>query len=243
MESAMNLLIDIGNSYIKWAICEGSTIIETGSQPITLDFSILSQYIDKIEQAFVANVAGDRMADNIQAWAKESGLLYLHFIYTEKSYNGLVNGYNKAEQLGVDRWLGMIGARKRSSNDFILIDIGTAVTVDYVTSDGQHQGGYIVPGVELMSHSLDQQTDVGNQNNIDWSQISTQRGKDTKQAIAGGIMLLVVNFIELIIRKNEVADIFVTGGNAPVLLPCCKNNYQHVPHLVLEGMIEYSLAD
>ncbi len=241
----MNLLIEIGNTQLKWAVSKGEKIVASFSQPLVenLCFSVLNQYVSNMDNIFVANVAGEQVAEKLQDWAIGNHLSSLNFIYTEKKHKDLINGYSDPSQLGVDRWLGLIGAWGRTATDFIVIDAGTAITVDYVLQGGQHQGGYIFPGFDLMKESLVQQTEACVLGTVDWLGMTMERGKDTSQGMVGGIMSLVVTFINSINTDGSQSEIFLTGGNASIIQKYCSQDCHVVPNLVFEGMTAYSMSN
>jgi type III pantothenate kinase len=171
----MMLMIDMGNSSIKWAILEQdrlSPLQRFAYDNLENQLTLAWLRLDKPLGIWVSNVAGPKKADILSQWVKSHWGLIPTFVKTSRHQCGVTNGYEHAEQLGVDRWLALIGAYQLYSaptpigrlksflNENIeksrlcVVDCGTAVTLDVLSADGQHQGGLIMPGVTTMCQSL-----------------------------------------------------------------------------------------
>ncbi len=123
-----------------------------------------------------------------------------------------------------------------------VIDCGTAITVDAVDADGQHQGGLIVPGLEMMRGALLKHTHgVIYDMEADSSVEADLLGRNTRGCVEGGTLYAVIAFIDRVVsdlRKELGGEMqcSITGGDAPRVLPLLRGEYRHEPHLVLQGL-------
>jgi type III pantothenate kinase len=237
------LLIDIGNSRIKWAWARQGRI-EPGEPFATRvggeEFPRRFGAFPPPAQIAVANVAGAAIGDVLKAFAERQWGLAPQFAYSQARACGVVNGYDKPEKLGVDRWVGLIGARHATLGPCCVADCGTAITFDALDADGKHLGGLIAPGLSLMrtalaggTHGLGLAEDAG----------QSRLARDTAAAIAAGTRQAAAGLIEHAVRETArrlggEPRLLLTGGDAPAVgaglvgLP-----YELKPELVLEGLL------
>jgi type III pantothenate kinase len=240
----MKLLVDVGNSCIKWAYLEGGELREHGGIAhggYKLDEVLGAAWrkLPKPSQVIVANVAGP-MANHVlnQLSQQYFGLMPTYMISSAKA-GGVTSGYRDPARLGVDRWAALIGAFNRHGAPACVIDCGTAITLDAITRDGRHLGGLIAPGIHLMRHAL-----VGATAGITDEEDDEDSGvfaQDTRAAVAGGALQSAVGLIErvsaqMLAELGSEAKRLITGGDAERLLPYLQEGYRLVPHLVLEGL-------
>jgi type III pantothenate kinase len=244
----MKLLVDIGNSRIKWATIteEGlgdSQIAERAKTGIKATLNKQWKSLKDIESVYVSNVGGDKIAAQLEEWTQKHWEITPNFIQSEKKRFGVNNAYKVVEQLGVDRWLGLIAARQHARVATCVIDCGTAITVDVVTKYGDHQGGLILPGLGLIKQTLVDKTDALT-DEIDESGIKTL-ATNTYTAIQIGSLYSTTAALEQIIAdlkeqfRNRIRFI-ITGGDAESLLPLLPENVAHYPDLVLKGLAFYA---
>lgn len=152
----MKLLIDAGNTRIKWAVrgaqCSGVLPLEQADE-LSFQFAKFAG----VRQIWVSNVAGDAIAQQIRAAAVQFSVRP-RFIVAEKAQCGVKNGYSNPAQLGSDRWSALIAAWHLVSGACLVVNSGTATTVDALSAAGEFIGGLILPGVELMQRSLHRAT-------------------------------------------------------------------------------------
>lgn len=246
----MNLLIDIGNTNIKWAEGLDNMLSNHGrysyneNSPEDILEKIMPQWL-RADNVLIANVRGDDFEDEINQWATKNNLPGAVFLKTEEQYKGLINAYTKPEQLGVDRWLLMLGAQQYSTDAQLVISLGTAITIDYIDNRSHHLGGYIVPGIQTMATSLGQQTAGCGHYTLNKQTASLEFGVNSEQAITQGIILTSVATIEKIVTStnrtnpDQKLKIFITGGDAPLILPHLDIEYQHLTDLLFHGMMTY----
>ena len=153
----MKLLVDIGNSRVKWATLDGGRL---GEQQAACHAGWTQQdwhrslfAMPGIEEVFVASVSEAPSAALDAAAAEATGHRAI-FVTTGVEAAGVRNAYREPRLLGVDRWLAVIAAHATIDGDCCIADVGTAATFDAVTASGEHLGGFIVPGPGLMVRSL-----------------------------------------------------------------------------------------
>ncbi|MBN6730231.1 type III pantothenate kinase [Burkholderia multivorans] len=157
--SEPHLLIDAGNSRIKWALADAQrTLVRTGAFGHTRDGGADPDWADlpRPRGAWISNVAGADVGARLDA------LLDAHWpglprttIRSRPAQCGVTNGYTTPEQLGSDRWAGLIGARAAFPDEHLLIaTFGTATTLEALRADGRFTGGLIAPGWALMMRAL-----------------------------------------------------------------------------------------
>jgi type III pantothenate kinase len=156
---------------------------------------------------------------------------------TMPSCCGLVNGYRDPGQLGVDRWLAMIAAYNQSPRDAVVVDCGTAVTIDVVDAQGRHLGGEIIPGISAMTSSLIQTTRLMPLE----AQARDLLGHSTAECVAAGIGHAIAAAIERVADEAPVhtsggPDVIMTGGDAVLVSSLVQRPTDVRPHLVLEGL-------
>ncbi|BFM19501.1 type III pantothenate kinase [Gilvimarinus japonicus] len=146
----MILQVDIGNSRIKWRLRRQGRTLESGVGNHG-DYQWLQGLA--LQQVWVSSVVALE-SESLQAALAAYGLPRARFASAQASAGGVVNGYQVPATLGVDRWLALLGARQLSVGPAVVVDAGTALTVDLLGADGRHRGGYIAPGLTLMQQSL-----------------------------------------------------------------------------------------
>ncbi len=149
----MKLLIDAGNTRIKWALADGQVWLRSGILPVEQAVELSHQFagLQGIRQVWVSNVAGEEIAQHIRDACVPA---QPRFIAAREAQCGVRNGYSSPAQLGSDRWAALIAAWHLVRGACLVVNSGTATTVDALSATGEFIGGLILPGVELMQHSL-----------------------------------------------------------------------------------------
>ena len=248
----MRLLIDIGNTRIKWAALVDGVLNATDevlhrSDPGAAVVEFLEKITRKPDQVLAANVAGEVMGESIKAAVRARWELPVDFAVTQTAAGQVTNGYEDCRQMGVDRWLAILAAYDRFHRAVCVVDAGTAVTIDQVDVDGTHLGGIIVPGLDLMWKALLRETgDIERLADIGPGVASMERliaGRSTAAGIHGGSLSAVCGLIEFCAKhmSREYGDsvLVVTGGDAQRIIPHLRTNLDHRPSLVLEGLAIY----
>ncbi|MDE0743655.1 MAG: type III pantothenate kinase [Woeseiaceae bacterium] len=249
MKNAKILLLDIGNTYIKWGLLEKSKLNNLNSMRNT---NFLSMEHDDLKEVFptdigrviVSSVAAEDIDRKLSELIESYYDCSIEFACSELSAHGVKSGYKNATQLGVDRWVAMIAARAHFSGDVTVIDLGTAVTIDTIDKNGKHIGGQIFPGLQLMLNSLNQRTDrisLSLHNNNHTNTKNKFWGDKTDDAIVFGACNAICGAIERAIRSLQESGysptIILTGGDASTLKSLMDKDYIHRPNLVLEGLV------
>jgi type III pantothenate kinase len=217
----MNLLIDIGNSRLKWATEQAGQI---GSIQ-ALDYRQPDAY-QNLEQSWQTLARPSKIAiacvGAVQQITAIESLANCFWPATDiiipkssAAFGSVSNAYPQAEKLGVDRWLALLAAHQHYPGNSCIIDCGTAITLDFIDSHGQHRGGLISPGLMLMKKALAQNTAA-----LDLSQ-QTQAlvlADNTLNAIDSGTLLAAIGLIETAIRRYQpVEQVIIIGGDADLI--------------------------
>ena len=238
----MNLLIDSGNSLIKWALVENDAFIAEDRCP-TDSVSSLHDLWKNYEipaRVIVANVAGEWVASEIKKVARILWQLDAEFLVSSKSCCGLTNSYHKPEQLGIDRWMAMVAAFQMTQSPVIVVDCGTAVTIDLVNDYGLFLGGVIMPGLNTALQSLMADTDAI-EKIIEANTIAIAAALSTEEAVQAGVLLGLAGGIERVVREHVLyidkeASILITGGDAEKITAYLSVSAVVQADLVLQGL-------
>jgi len=216
-----SILVDIGNTNTKWKFKGKYFTLPTDN----FEF-------DKLP------TCSKIWASNVSLRSFNSKKFQIDFVESQERYKTLINAYSDPKSLGCDRWLGMIASYELSRGEsFVLIDIGTAITIDVVNNLGIHEGGLIFPGTARIRQTFDNFL-------VSSSEHLNKLGQSTKKAWSNGTLSMVVNAINQNIReiKNKTPNIFVfvTGGGYSNLQNFL--NFDHVYHenIVLDGLQFYT---
>lgn len=214
----MILLVDIGNSRLKWAVADAGVIGSTAVLDYRqADFPDRLQdrwrNIDTPGQLAIASVTGQAVAATTIELARHlwPGIDVIMPRPSAAAF-GVKNAYSQPEKLGVDRWLALLAAHRHYAGDSCIVDCGTAITIDFVEADGRHLGGLISPGLMLMKKALAQNTAT-----LPFSQDQPVSGLAvaTEAAIDGGTLLAAVGLVETVLRRQpKTYRLIVSGGDA-----------------------------
>jgi type III pantothenate kinase len=242
----MILAIDAGNSRVKWGWHDGSrwTSIATVS---LIEFAASSDHVNPFsvtheapERIVISNVAGDGAHQLLINWMSifDAEPIWLH---AQGEGHGVRNGYERPEILGPDRWAALIAARALHHGASLVVNAGTATTVDMLSADGVFMGGVILPGVELMRFVLHEHT----------GRLPIQEGKyserprNTIDAIETGCRHAQAGAVERMYRVfREVAAAplcIVAGGAGRALVDQLSMPRRYVENLVLDGLARIAL--
>ncbi|WP_435628424.1 type III pantothenate kinase [Candidatus Ferrigenium straubiae] len=230
----MRLLIDVGNTRIKWAVAEGQAWLSSGVLPVEQAAGLPHQFagLQGIRQVWVSNVAGDEVAQHIRAACAPA---QPRFIAAQEAQCGVRNGYSSPAQLGSDRWAALIAAWHLVNGACLVVNSGTATTVDALSAQGEFIGGLILPGVELMQRSLCGAT----------AQLQAAQGEyapfplNTADALYSGALQASCGAIErqhALLGGNAV-PVVLSGGAALVLRDRLNAPLRIVDNLVLQGLL------
>jgi type III pantothenate kinase len=242
------LLLDVGNTRLKWGTLERGRLVRTGNicHEVLKEsgFSALTSRLPRDpESILVSNIAGPGFAAKLSSVLGIHCKTEVHFARSERSAFGVRNGYRQPRRMGVDRWAALVGARAELKSALCVVDAGTAVTIDALDRDGQHLGGQIIPGLHLMAQAL--------QNNTSGIGVLKLRpfnpgtgmelfANGTERAVQAGALSAICGAIDRAIRRMRAAGyrpgIILTGGGASRILKQIDGKTLHRPNLVLQGL-------
>src|SRR5262249_33712335 len=155
----MQLVIDIGNTRIKWAEVEDGRLSKPASAVhrggVDDAFAKLAAALPKdLERAIVSNVAGDELARELTRVLRKRARIAPEFVVVRAEQFGVRCAYADPSRLGVDRWIAVLAAHHLATGAACVIDAGTAATFDAVDAQGRHLGGLIMPGPQLLASAL-----------------------------------------------------------------------------------------
>ena len=248
-DSSVILLVDIGNSRIKWATWHKDKLDHRGDawrgkdkESTAADLEQHWRKLKKPGAVLASNVAGPEYAEALSAWTLEHWQIQPRFVVAQRHACAVTNAYTTPERLGADRWAALIAARHYADGAACIVDAGTAVTIDVLASRGIHQGGLIIPGLSMMRRALLEQTQgILPAGATPATGDISLLARDTQNGVNGGTLYTLVAVIDRV-----VADIgtelgvpltrIITGGDAAALLPLLAGHYHHYPDLVLQGL-------
>jgi type III pantothenate kinase len=233
------LAVDAGNSRIKWALHDRTVVVREGAV-VLADLGLLDAAwaaLPAVDTIVVANVAGDPVRAGLQKlfarWRAEP-----RWIVATAGQCGVVSRYDNPSQLGADRWAALIGARRLVSGSCLVVNAGTAMTVDALSAQGEFLGGIIIPGFDLMHQALAANT----------AGLSSERGgftqfpRNTADAITSGAIQALCGAVERM-RAAMTADghleprVLIGGGAAEMVAQRLGTPFNVADKLVLEGLV------
>jgi type III pantothenate kinase len=228
----MLLLIDIGNTKTKWMLRDNKSIYKHDSfltEDIDQDHF---KFDEKVRKIVISNVAGFEKEAILKIKLKNFSCP-IEFIKPHKKLNHLINNYQDATKLGTDRWLSALSVSHDIKKTAVIVSVGTAVTIDYLSFDqknNQHtfEGGVILPGLHLTKNALSNHTaDLKN------SEGAFQMPPiNTGNAIQSGFILSVLgnikSFFDLALSQFKDVTIILSGGDTELI-------HQHMD----EGLKKY----
>lgn len=247
------LLIDLGNTRIKWAWLsgagtepEGAGAARTGDGLSDLPFLNSEK---KVTGALACNVAGVELGRKLAGLIQERLAIELVFVQAQPTACGVTAAYANPLNLGADRWAGLIGARALGPADYCIVDTGSTVTMDLLLADGRHLGGYIAPGREMSLAAMAKGTAELASRLKDHSGRSHDLapGTDSAEAMEKGTLAAQLGMIRsgverLTSQGGGSPVLLLTGGGAEALIATGQlPEAQVVPDLVLRGLAALAL--
>lgn len=230
------LLLDVGNSRCKWALVEDGVWLQQGAAD-NADWPALSQTLSElphIRLVRISNVAGEEMALRLREFFAGWSCT-VQFALAQGEQCGVRNLYEQAAQLGSDRWLALVAAWDRVHGACLVVNFGTATTIDALSKSGEFLGGLILPGVELMRASLASNT----------AQLGMDAGKlnefprNTADAIFSGVMRATIGAVRqqhaLLAAQQEIRCV-ISGGAAATIQSHLGVSCERMDNLVLHGL-------
>jgi type III pantothenate kinase len=241
----MNLVIDAGNSRVKWGWHDGSQWANVATVSL-IEFAAANHDINPFaathedpDRIVISNVAGEGAHQLIVNWTSifEATPLWLR---GEPARCGVRSRYDDPGQLGPDRWAALIAARALHEGDCVVVNAGTATTVDMLSAEGEFLGGVILPGVELMRFVLHEHT----------GKLPIQEGRfrarptRTLDAIETGCRHAQAGAVERVVRSAAPGALcLVSGGAGQALIEQLDIPTRYVENLVLEGLARVAASE
>lgn len=267
----MHLLLDFGNTALKWAIIydinkvdnylenhqfndKGAIVYNTSKNLIKeLQDQILFSarasnkfnLLQDIKKVYLVSVLSDKETDKYLVKLKKFFKDKIFIIET----GNFLNAYKDKASLGTDRWLSIYAVytqelketQNKKNINFCVVSLGTACTMDFVL-EGEHKGGFIVPGVGLSKSILHENTgQIDNYIDTAFEDLAGF-GNDTRSAIDKGIVHMLVDFITLrnaAAEKNILINKYISGGGAYNLINFLDDKWQNKQSLVLLGILAF----
>lgn len=243
----MMLLLDIGNTKLKWAWLAGAAPVTQGA--VLHAHREPPQWLDELpsaevppERILAANVAGSAVAHAIDAWSHARFGRHAEFPVATRTAGGVTNAYIQPGTLGIDRWLAMIGAWQRAHRPLVCLAAGTAMTVDAIDGSGRHLGGWILPGRQMMRDSLRQGTaELARSAELAPPVRAGDFGVNTAGAIEAGCLVALAASADRAARllglvSGQPPAVFVAGGDALEIAGYLETPATPAPDLVFEGL-------
>ena len=236
-DQADYLLVDIGNSRIKYALVKaGRAEFQVHSCSHVSDLSSIIQQAAKV---LVASVGKTTLTDELQLICRQYQVS-CQLIQTQAHQFGIGCAYENFATLGVDRWLAILAARLLTDKAVAVIDLGTANTCDIIIGD-QHLGGWIAPGFTMMKQAL-----ISNTQKVFADQQTAQQlslGRSTPDCVNMGCLAALQGFVAMaeqyLAKHTKDYQILVTGGDQALVSAINHPHLVYFPNLVLVGLSRF----
>ena len=225
--SQSNLFVDIGNSAIKWRTLDSEVFSQSGN-----NFSPKS--LPNNQSIWLSAVAHPEIVKAIEMEFSD-----VEVVKSLSHFSSLTIAYKEPLDLGSDRFLAMLGALKHfPDRNMLIIDVGSALTIDVVNDSGEHQGGLIMPGLEAIRGSFAKF--ATNSQNLNLSSLQTS----TEEAWLSGTQKMLISSIKEQITgfESEQPDgiVTLTGGSVRSLISELPETVHYFDNLVFDGLESYS---
>jgi len=239
-ESGVDLLVDIGNQNLKWMaerqLGRFPSCDESFEQNLVRNFA----QIDEVRSVLFVSVKGHRSAHSLSQFTARAWGVEAQQVTAGKYLLGVHNPDYDPAELGADRWAALIGAWSVTRQACVIVDCGTAITVDAVNDDGRFIGGSILPGFSLSLTALGQNTaHIAEPDKLS----PTLPALSTAQAVSSGVVYGTVCAADELVRRylsstGSHAKLLLTGGDANWVLSHSRFEFDLFPQLVLQGLAE-----
>lgn len=237
------LTIDAGNTRIKWGLFDDTgTLTELSAFPHN---DLVNVRFPRADRVIISNVAGDVMALQLAKLLEQFALV--QWLTSKHAALGVTNTYTTPSKLGTDRWAALIAAWHREKTACLVVNAGTAVTIDALDANGIFIGGMILPGLELMRRNLHTATAQLPFSPIAVDQPAAIFATDTENAMFSGALQAIcgaINQAAIALQQTSgpTPTILLSGGNAQLIsqgLSVASDVTKHVvivDNLILEGL-------
>lgn len=238
----MILELDCGNTLIKWRLLDGD-VLQSGSASDEVELlQAVCGYSGSIEGIRLVSVRDEGETSAICRSLERAFYVPCKVALPALQLGGVSNGYDDYRALGMDRWLAVVGAYSLARKACLVIDLGTAITADFISAQGRHLGGFICPGIPLMRKELKSHTGRIRYEHIeaDVESAACVPGRQTSEAVERGCFWMIRGFVR---EQCELAErllkpgyeIYLTGGDAQQVRDVAAGA-RLVPDLVFTGL-------
>ena len=240
----MKLLVDIGNTRLKWATWDGARLSAgaAAAHGDNVDFAALFHEAPTPDALWAASVAAPALDAEFAQFARERWRVQTRFVHSSAAACGVRNAYAQPERLGVDRFVALIAAHALQSGAIVIANCGTALVLDALAADGTHLGGLIAPSPELMRSALLGNTArLGELASADVVEVAA----DTASAVTSGTWLAAAALVERFAtqsaqRFGAMPTLILSGGGAASLGRLLALPHRVDSELVLRGLAIYA---
>lgn len=248
MSHARRLLIDLGNTRLKWRYWDAEHGLQPGGSAAHRQGHPATALRDTwneqaIERAHISCVARPQLREDLRQLLQQCGIAD-DWPLSPAQGLGLSNSYAQPHKLGIDRFLALAAAHAERQAACCVIDVGTATTVDLCDAQGRHLGGWIAAGPAAMASALSPHTALPAASaeppeHLEWA-------KDTENALQFGALHAACGLIErayhMARQQQGCADVLLTGGDAELLAPYLQAPYTIDHDLVFKGLALHAQA-
>ncbi|MDN5925173.1 MAG: type III pantothenate kinase [Xanthomonadales bacterium] len=246
----MNLLLDLGNSRLKWALdIDGELQLGSALDWHAPDFdaALRACWGDLPQPARLlgANVTSAARQQRIEQALASHFDQPPQWLRSPATRAGLRNAYTLPQHLGIDRFLSLLAAHAEGHAPCVIAGCGSALTLDALAPQGRHLGGLIMPGVKAMQLGLQQAvpglpTAPGSRS-VAWA-------INTHDAVASGPWQAAAGAIarfqhQLAAHLGSAPTLLLSGGDAPTLVEVLGSQAQRFDHAVLRGLQVWARSD
>ncbi|HJT97235.1 MAG TPA: type III pantothenate kinase [Rhodanobacteraceae bacterium] len=237
----MNLLVDLGNTRLKWALADSRGIESRGAlAPYGADIARALERewmsVPAIERMLVASVAPLALDVDLETFARQRFGIAAEFLRSPAAALGIRSAYAEPARFGIDRFLGLAALHAAEARAQVLVGVGTAMTLDALDADGTHLGGWILPSPALMQDAVLARTarvGVAEGTLVDFADNTADAlTSGSLHAASGAVERFCANAAR---RFRAWPAVVVTGGGATALAPLLPGA-EHRDDLVLEGL-------
>jgi len=237
----MRLLIDAGNTRIKWAVAKTFDDEILFSGIVFDDWSELAEFTGMVESAWVSCVASESVLAGIKAKITKLFAITANVAKVSECVAGMVNEYETLDKLGVDRWVAALGARSIVSyGALIVVDAGTAVTIDLISDENHFEGGVILPGFVTMHDSLLERT-AGIESYR--TPVASIIGKNTRDCVNAGVQYGLVGAVDRIVSEicatvsGDSPRLLAMGGDAHAIVEASGLEFELQSDMIFYGLM------
>lgn len=250
----MILFFDIGNSYIKWALggdekpsalklfglCNRESIQHKMTENNFLNQGTEEIELKNITRIVISSVSDAHVLTIIAEFCQNHHLPQPILLSSQSQWGQLRNAYAHPERMGVDRWLTMIAAWDQYHQACMIVDCGSAITIDTITDSGEHLGGYIVPGLKMLQNALTGTTEKVHLYDDEDLVTAQDYGDSTTAAVKKGCQFMAVDFIDNCWKRYQNnypgAKLIITGGDGCMLAKKIHQQNVFDELLIFKGM-------